>query len=239
MRLDARLIAYAVPGLPLAFLGLPLYVYLPAHYAALPGIGLAVVGVVLLLARLIDLVTDPLVGVLADRSRGWLAPQWLMTVGAVLMTAGAWWLFRPGEDADAMYLFAAITATYLGWTLLAIPYYAAGAELGERVGQTRVAGWREAGAISGTLLALVLPVALGVTDTLAFSAVALLWLVPFAIVALWFSRADVRPVTARSVAGFVGLWRDTSLPARQVLVDSSAERAGRRHRCNPVSDLHP
>ncbi|MBT8430540.1 MAG: MFS transporter, partial [Gammaproteobacteria bacterium] len=102
-----------MPALPLAFLGLPLYVYLPAHYAAFPGIGLAAVGVVLLLARLIDLFTDPLVGLLADRSRHWLSPQWLMTVGGVLMLGGAWWLFRPAEDADALYLFAMLTITYL------------------------------------------------------------------------------------------------------------------------------
>ncbi|MGB5639693.1 MAG: MFS transporter, partial [Sedimenticolaceae bacterium] len=52
------LMVYAMPALPLAFLGLPLYVYLPAHYAGLPGLGLAAVGVVLLVARLLDLVTD-------------------------------------------------------------------------------------------------------------------------------------------------------------------------------------
>ena len=50
--------AYALPAVSLAFLGLPLYVYLPAHYAALPGVGLAAVGVVLLVARLLDLLTD-------------------------------------------------------------------------------------------------------------------------------------------------------------------------------------
>lgn len=75
------LFAYAAPAVPLAFLGLPLYVYLPAHYAALPGIGLAAVGGVLLLARLIDLVTDPLVGLLSDRLRPHLRPQWLMLPG--------------------------------------------------------------------------------------------------------------------------------------------------------------
>ncbi len=63
------LMVYALPAVPLAFLGLPLYVYLPAHYADLPGLGLAAVGVVLLLARLLDLVTDPLVGLLTDRTR--------------------------------------------------------------------------------------------------------------------------------------------------------------------------
>ncbi len=74
-RPTSALLIYAVPAIPLAFLGLPLYVYLPAHYAGLPGLGLAAVGVVLLLARLLDLVTDPLVGLLSDRSRPYLRPH--------------------------------------------------------------------------------------------------------------------------------------------------------------------
>ena len=211
------LLLYAMPALPLAFLGLPLYVYLPAHYAAFPGIGLAAVGVVLLLARLIDLVTDPLVGLLADRSRHWLSPQWLMTVGGVLMLGGAWWLFRPAEDADALFLFAMLTITYLGWTLLAIPYYALGAELGADSGQTRVAAWREAGMISGTLLALLLPVLLNAKDNLAFSASALLWLVPPALAASWLIRPGAVARHAGARASLLAMWTDTSLAARQVL----------------------
>ncbi len=213
----SSLLFYAMPALPLAFLGLPLYVYLPAHYAELPGIGLAAVGAVLLFARLIDLVSDPLVGLLADRSRHWLAPQWLMTAGGLMMLGGAWWLFRPGEDAGALYLFTTLAITYLGWTFLAIPYYALGAELGAESGQTRVAAWREAGMISGTLLALLLPVMLHATDNLAFSAAALLWLVPPALAAGWLIRSGAVARHAGARAGLLAMWRDTSLAARQVL----------------------
>ena len=49
------LMVYALPAIPLAFLGLPLYVYLPAHYADLPGLGLAAVGAVLLARPLLPL----------------------------------------------------------------------------------------------------------------------------------------------------------------------------------------
>ena len=50
-----HLAAYALLAVPLAFLGLPLYVYLPAQYAAMPEIGLALSGLVLMGARLLDL----------------------------------------------------------------------------------------------------------------------------------------------------------------------------------------
>ncbi len=58
---------------------------------------------------------------------------------------------QAGPGRGALVLFAALSVTYLGWTLLAIPYYALGAELGADSGQTAVAAWREAGVIVGTL----------------------------------------------------------------------------------------
>ena len=63
----AVLLAYGLPGLPLAALLLPLYVTLPAFYAVDLGLGFATVGAVLLLARLWDVVTDPGSGALSDR----------------------------------------------------------------------------------------------------------------------------------------------------------------------------
>lgn len=237
MRVPATLIAYAAPAIPLAFLGLPLYVYLPAHYAGLPGIGLAMVGVVLLGARLLDLFTDPLVGLLSDRLRARLRPQWIISVGALMMLAGAWWLFRPPAGAGALYLFATLALTYLGWTLLAIPYYALGAELavdddaaaGDASQQhadaghahTRVAAWREAGVVVGTVLALVVPALFSGQAPLEASAQALLWLTPPSILAVWWLRSGHRSSTAQArapaTAGLLAMWRDTSCAARQLL----------------------
>src|SRR5438105_4339712 len=54
-RLPTRLlIAFGLPGFPLAALTVPLYVYLPAFYADEMGLGLAAVGAILLAARLLD-----------------------------------------------------------------------------------------------------------------------------------------------------------------------------------------
>lgn len=214
----ANLLAYAMPAVPMAFLGLPLYIYLPARYAEQPEIGLATVGVVLLVARLLDLVTDPLVGWLSDRTRARVRPQWLMTLGGLMMALGASLLFRPDESAGAAFLFATLTLTYLGWTLLAIPYYALGAEVGDASGQTQVAAWREAGIIAGTLAALVLPVAFAAPDSLAFSAGVLLILVPLAIVASWLVKGgELSGEAGHHSTGLVAMWHETSLPARQVL----------------------
>ena len=63
MKLSMRtLLAYGCPGLPLAALGLPLYVYLPGYYADELGLGLSAVGAILLIARLFDVFSDPIVG---------------------------------------------------------------------------------------------------------------------------------------------------------------------------------
>ena len=62
-----RLLAYGLPGLPLAALLLPLYIFLPAFYADDLGLGFTAVGAILLVARLSDVATDPLIGALSDR----------------------------------------------------------------------------------------------------------------------------------------------------------------------------
>ena len=58
---------YGLLGLPLAFVALPLYVFVPNHYARAFGVPLAALGLVLLGARLFDAFIDPLIGRWVDR----------------------------------------------------------------------------------------------------------------------------------------------------------------------------
>ncbi|MDP2985245.1 MFS transporter, partial [Hydrogenophaga sp.] len=62
-----RGLSYGLLGLPLAFVALPLYVILPNHYAREFGAPLALLGLVLLAARLVDAVLDPIIGRWCDR----------------------------------------------------------------------------------------------------------------------------------------------------------------------------
>lgn len=56
-------------GLPPAVIGYPLAIRIPAHYSGGLGISLALVGTILVVARFLDVVTDPLMGELSDRWR--------------------------------------------------------------------------------------------------------------------------------------------------------------------------
>ena len=58
----AALVAYGALGLPLAFAALPIYVHVPRLYTEGLDLSLALVGAGLLAARIVDAVTDPLVG---------------------------------------------------------------------------------------------------------------------------------------------------------------------------------
>jgi Na+/melibiose symporter-like transporter len=156
---STALAAYGLPGLPLAAVLLPLFVYLPTFYAEDLGLGLALVGGLLLLARLSDVVTDPLIGVLSDRW-GWPLGRrrsW-MVFGVPLLLVAAYQLFQPPPDAGAFYLLGWSVAVYLGATMVQLPYSAWGAEIsGDYNERSSISGAREAFVVAGTLLAAGLP----------------------------------------------------------------------------------
>ena len=67
MKLKLReLIAFALLSIPLSMGGLPLGLYLTPYYAGELGISLTTIGIVILLTRVTDVVTDPLIGTLSD-----------------------------------------------------------------------------------------------------------------------------------------------------------------------------
>lgn len=167
-----RVLLYGLPGLPLAILGIPLYVYLPPFYAEQLGVG--AVGVLLLVARLWDVVTDPVVGGLGDRLRvGFGRRKTLILIGVPFLMFGVDQLFRPPVDAGGMHLLVWSFITYLAWTMVALPYSAWGAELSRDYDQrSSITGSREGFVLAGMLLAIVLP-AITLSDPQASAGAAL------------------------------------------------------------------
>ncbi|MDA0330252.1 MAG: MFS transporter [Gemmatimonadetes bacterium] len=164
-----RLLAYSAPSLVTAVAALPLALFVPAFYADDLGVSLAAVGGAIALSRLLDVVTDPLIGALSDRLRLPLGRRkpWML-LGAPLFLLGLWKVFVPGDAASATHLAVWSAILYLGFTMIDLPHKAWGAELSTDYDErSRVTGWREAIATVGQvgLLAAVVWLAVrGVED---------------------------------------------------------------------------
>ncbi|RZU00651.1 MFS transporter [Rivibacter subsaxonicus] len=160
-------LAYGALGLPLAFVALPLYVLLPSHYAERLGVPLAALGAVLLGARLLDALADPLIGRLVDRlfARSVKQVLALAAAAAVALAIGFHALFFPavsGTPALLWWCGLGLAITYLGYSAVSVAHQAWGARLGgDESGRARVVAWREAAALVGVLVASVLPALAG------------------------------------------------------------------------------
>lgn len=158
------LLAYAAPALPLALLGITFYVILPKFYADVVGVDLTALGVVILLSRVWDALTDPLIGQLSDGTRTrWGRRRPWMLAAAVPLAAVFVALVAPSlatGPSQAVARLAVLTFVFfLLWTMVAVPYEALGVEVSlDHDQRTRLLGTREGAVVLGTLLAAAVPV---------------------------------------------------------------------------------
>ena len=175
---------YAFPALAIALLGLPLYVYLPTFYAQDIGFGMFEVGAILFLARFLDVIFDPIIGYISDK---YALRKSLMVTGAILLLIGFYFLTHPRQDSEYLWLFSFSVVVYFAWSMITVPYYALGADIGESYHEnTSYASTREFFNISGILLALILPYAFSVAEnarsSLELMFQTILYVLPFCMV---------------------------------------------------------
>ena len=164
---------YGLLGLPLAFCALPLYVLMPNLYAREWGVSLTALGAVLLGARLLDAVIDPLLGRLCDRLYA-ISLRAVLALGAVaaaVLALGFSALFVPLVQAPTALLWWAgfwLVVTYAGYSALSVAHQSWGAMLGgDALYRSRVVAWREGLGLVGVLMAAVTPAIWGVPAMLA------------------------------------------------------------------------
>jgi Na+/melibiose symporter-like transporter len=174
-----RWLSYGLLGLPLAMAALTIYVHVPRLYAD-AGVSLALLGGLLLAARLLDAGMDPLLGWWSDRSG---RRRQLILLALPFLAAGMLTLLHPAEKATVAWLLGALLVTYFGFSLASISYQAWGAELGRDSGErTLLTASREGFGLLGVIAASVLPLLLA-TD-LADGLSLLAWLfVPLLLLA--------------------------------------------------------
>ncbi|NVO04492.1 MAG: MFS transporter [Rhodoferax sp.] len=203
---------YGLMGLPLAFVALPLYVLLPNHYALHYGVPLATLGALLLGARLLDAVIDPLLGRWCDRlyarsTRSVLA--WAAAAALALGLGFSLLFFPPVQIGTGLLVWAAacLLLTYAAYSLLSILHQSWGALLGgDEVQRSRIFAWREGLGLLGVLLASVAPSLLGLggTSALLFVALGLGW---------WAWGRAVRPVIGAQQLGTAAAHAPAATPS--------------------------
>lgn len=160
-RLTPRVLAcYSGVTVPMAAMGMPIAVYLPPFYSDGLGLSLVTVGTVFTVARIWDVVTDPIMGLVIDRfdSRWGRRKHWIALSIPILMIS-VWAVFMPDPAAvSGGYLLFWMLALYVGYTMLAIAHQSWGAELAVTYDdRSRLFGWREIFIIGGMTLVLAIP----------------------------------------------------------------------------------
>ncbi|CAA6805148.1 MAG: FIG097052: Sugar transporter [uncultured Sulfurovum sp.] len=164
---NRTLFAYGSIAIPLAMLGLPLYIYLPTFYAQTVGLSVTAVGLILFFSRLTDVITDPLIGLFSDRFKspyGKRKP--FILLGSFLLMSSFYALIHPPKEQTEFWLFGFSMLVYLAWSLVSVPYLAWSAEISSNYHEkTRLSVTRELFTIMGALLALLVPYYYGVSES--------------------------------------------------------------------------
>jgi GPH family glycoside/pentoside/hexuronide:cation symporter len=174
------LFSYALPALPLAVPTVAIYILLPTYYVEEIGLPLLLTGLLLMLARLSDVITDPLIGRWLD----FASPRQFkatLAIGGLICIPSLGLLIHPLASAPALSLLFGALFLYLGWTLVQVPYITWLSHLSDSsLQRTRAVSLREGLALMGLLVSASVPllVLAGLSTTQMLQVMALITLLP-------------------------------------------------------------
>jgi GPH family glycoside/pentoside/hexuronide:cation symporter len=216
----ATLFCYGLADLPVMLAIMPMSIWLSRFYTGDVGLSLSSVANIMLLARLLDIVTDPLIGYLSDhtRTRWGRRKPWIAASVPFLML-GIYKIFLPPDGIGATYLFGWMTVMWLGWTMLMIPYYAWAAELSTEYDErTRITGWRavmgSVGGMSAQLIPFIALVAFGfggTSNVMHMLGIASLIMIPICVGVTLYAVPEAHhtePVSVPVLKGLRIMWRN-------------------------------
>ncbi|GFE66323.1 MFS transporter [Litoreibacter roseus] len=212
-RVSDRLPAYSLFAAVLSGAGLPIYIYAPKFYADNYGVSLATLAAVLFGLRLFDVVQDPVLGWISERLGA--ARRWAVSFVGIVLGLSMVGLFAVAPPISPVIWFGlTITGLFTAFSFLTINFYAQGiAKAGSIDGShTRLAAWRETGALLGVCLAAVAPTLLESTSD-----------APFAVFALGFAGVAIIAVAAMAPE-WSGKVENEPTAIRTILKDKLARR---------------
>lgn len=145
----SSLLLYALPMMPIAALMFPIGFFLPAFFTGELGLSLNAWALIVFVARIWDIVTDPIAGIVCDRVRSpWGRRRHWLVIGTPLLLVACLLLFIPQLFVERMtvaYALAAMCLLQLGQTIYGLNQSAWGAELSDDYFErSRIQGWRAA-----------------------------------------------------------------------------------------------
>lgn len=221
------LAAYGSLAFPLAAAFIALQVIVPTYYAQSTSLSLTAIGGLILVARLCDTITDPIVGYWSDNASHRVGRRKIFVlIAAPLIAVSVWYLFNPPDGVGGLYLLGWTIAIYVAGTMSIVPASAWAAELSEDYNQrSLITGVRVAFGLSGTLAALLIPALLTDADAQdlgkTLQIITVLVLVTLAATTCWAAYAvPDKAKTALPPNSVQAAWQlmKTHNPFRQLLV---------------------
>lgn len=126
----SELLAYGSPMFCLTFMVGPSASLLQGIYTQHFGLLLADLALIIVICRVFDAITDPLIGHFCDTTRNFRGGRktWVV-VGSLMSLVAVYYLFIPSTPVTPGYFFLWFLIAYLGWTMIEIPHLAWGYEL--------------------------------------------------------------------------------------------------------------
>ena len=168
------MLVYVLPTVAAGTVVGPVTAILPTLYAKYTRVTLAALGSLFILVRIVDAVSDPLVGYWSDRTRSarYGRKPWVIA-GALITSVSVWFLFRIPPAAGIGYLAIWSVLFYIGQTTHEVPHMAWGSELTPDYAQrAKVFSYRAMADTTGGFIYTLLPPVLfylGVTATTEYT----------------------------------------------------------------------
>ena len=138
-------------------------IMLPAFFTEVHGFEISVIGIIIFLSKLIDIITDPLVGWLNDKN--FFPRKAYLLIGGILSGLALTQLFLKQDIEQEIFLFVWLSILYLGWTMFQIPYLSIGYDLEKNYFlRTKLSATREFFILLGLFCSLGIPMFFSISN---------------------------------------------------------------------------
>lgn len=180
---NKNLLSYCLLAFCLAFIGLPIYIYLPNYYADNFGVSLKTIALILLFTRLIDTIQDPIFGILSDKFS--ILKRKIIFYLAPFLGISFILLFKPIAIIQIeIWLTIFLITTYSLFSIIYINYFSYAVSFSNDYNfKTKIIAYREVAFISGIIFAAAAPAILFefFSETQSFFMIGLVFLVLISI----------------------------------------------------------